>query len=141
MMEVSAPAVEFFVGSTPMSLVHEDDRRAIYELNLSKRSFQGFLIKEPVPLGNHFHTRKTEDFTILKGGGIVMTQSVFTDGTPKGDAQKHLLTVDNCSIRIPALTAHAFVLDPGTEMICVSSEPFNPDDMDMIPCVLVTSAP
>ena len=124
----------FFFGTLPMPAVADDARRTIYEINLPRCSVQGFDIKSNVgPLGNHFHQKKWEQFHILEGGGTLYTQTVDKDNNATGPLeQKQVMANGECHI-INAFTAHAFVLEPGTKMLCYSSEPFNPDDKDMHP--------
>lgn len=118
------------VGS--FTLVHEDGRRKISEFNSVKadRSAQSFEVKEPIPLGNHFHRRRFETFVITGGGGKVTTCTVDEQGQRVGES----VTTDVIAgsvVFIPPLTAHTFVLEPGSTMLCAASIAFDPKDMDM----------
>jgi len=110
--------------------VHEDGRRAISELNLADSSIQSFVIKQAdLPLGNHYHEKKAELFIITKGSGRVYLYKL-------GKLEKHkdpLELKKGSVVVVPKYTAHTFILEPGSEMLCLSSAPFNEEDKDMIP--------
>ena len=125
--------VEPFFGT--IDPVQEDKRRAIAECNGDDFSVQHFEVKESIPLGNHFHRGKFEVFTILEGGGIVITHLVDENGHPIGD--KLVTKIGKLSvIKIHPYTAHTFYLDPGTKMTCFSSAPFDEKNQDMTKFVL-----
>ncbi len=72
-------------------------------------------------------------------GGYVVTQRVDEDGTPFGSLFKTFLKAGSVIVVDP-LTAHTFVLEPGTEMINFSSAPFDSKNMDLNKHVLVDEA-
>ena len=116
-----------------LQLVHEDNRRAIYEVNGSDFSVQYFKINsEPVlkGLGNHYHRKKSEVFTILSGGGLVLLQDVNNDGQPVGEVRVQELNPRDV-VTIPSFVVHTFHLRPDSEMHCYSTKPFDPNDKDM----------
>ncbi len=118
----------------PIVSVHKDARREISEFNGEGFSLQSFEIFERLPLGNHFHTNKNETFVILEGGASLLTKLITADSTDV----VHTRTVSKGDVvRIPPMVAHTFLLEPGSKMMCFSSVPFNPDDMDMTPHKLV----
>ena len=110
-----------------LTLAHEDTRRRIEEYNGSDFSVQLFEIYTEIPLGNHYHKRKTETFIILVGGGRLLLQHM-SGGVVE---EKRLARGD--VIRMSPLVAHTFFLTPGSQMVCYSSVPFDPNDMDMHP--------
>ncbi len=123
----------FFVGKiTP---VHEDNRRAIAECNGDGFSIQHFEVKERIPLGNNFHRGKFEVFTILRGGGVVITRPIGEDGNPIG-AEEITELQPLSVVKIPPYTAHTFYLNPGTTMTCFSSAQFDEQNQDMTKFVL-----
>lgn len=110
--------------------VHEDERRAIFEYNSIESNFsiQSFRIKTKIPLGNHYHKNKEEIFVILKGKGKLITCPVNQEGVVIEEKQK----IDICAgsvIKIKSYTAHTFLLEPNSEMICFSSAAFDPNDL------------
>lgn len=111
--------------------VHSDERRRISEFNGSNCSVQKFLIfSDNLPLGRHFHRNKAETFVILKGGGVVLLCDTDHEGNRFGEVRHHDL-YQHSVIVIEPRTAHTFYLTPGTEMLCHSSTPFDPDQPDM----------
>lgn len=117
--------------------VDTDPRRAVLEHNGGDYSIQHFTIgKKRSALGNHYHKGKREIFTILMGGGYVVTQRVDEDGRPIGTIFKTSLKEGNVIVVDP-FTTHTFVLEQGTEMICFSSAPFDPNNMDHNEHILV----
>ncbi len=110
--------------------VHIDVRRVIFECNLPTASIQQFLINQAIPLGNHFHKKKQEIFLITEGSG----KFAYLPLTPEGEPQGEQLTIEiekGLVIQIQPFTAHAFRLEAGSTMVCFSSEPFDPDHLDM----------
>lgn len=122
-------------------LVHEDERRAIYEMNSLPGGFsvQLFTIKAAIPLGNHFHKRKSEVFTILHGGGILVAQKVDPrSGAPMEGTREFMVVRTGAVVRIPSYTAHTFVLEPDSRMHCCSDAAYRESDGgDMHKLVLV----
>ena len=105
--------------------VHKDARRAISEMNGSNFSLQSFEIFQSIPLGNHYHERKTETFLLIEGSGELVTQDITQKKVLRQDIEQGAV------IRIEPGIAHTFVLAPGSKMIGYSSTPFDPNDMDM----------
>lgn len=112
-----------------IELVHEDHRRAIAEFNGDNFSVQHFKVKEPIPLGNHYHKGKTETFTILQGDGILLLQDTTN---PSAATEFHRLRA-GAVVEIPPGWAHTFFLKGGSEMLCRSSARFDEANQDMHP--------
>lgn len=112
--------------------VHGDERRIISEFNSPAGDFsiQQFEIKKEIPLGNHYHNEKDEIFVILKGGGYVILQN-----TKEKKEKETTLLETGSVVYVPKNTAHTFVLEEGSEMICFSTKAFDKDDL--FPWVLV----
>lgn len=135
-----APYLKTLEGSITdtLPLAHEDYRRIIrdYTDPNNKYSIQHFLIKESIPLGNHFHKRKFEIFKIIEGIGTLFTAKITRKDHNIGLMQKLLLTPGDV-VKIPPYFAHTFVLNAGSKMICYSSKPFDQANTDMAPCRLI----
>ena len=112
-----------------LDLAHSDERRDILEHKGGSSSVQRIVVRDAVPMGNHYHARKDESFVILKGFGSVLLRDVTSLRGPTIEERLIVGTV----IRIPAMWAHAFLLAPGSEMLCFSSSRFDPRDLDMHP--------
>lgn len=109
---------------------HTDERRIIFECNLSTSSVQLFEITAAIPLGNHYHKKRQETFVIVHGKGKCAYLSLDEKGRPLGE-QIILSLGQGSVIQIKPFTAHALQLDSGSTMICYSSIPFDPDELDM----------
>lgn len=112
---------------------HTDIRRSIYEACIDDgRVVTYFFIHDGIvdcPLGKHYHGSKTEYFTILTGGGVLLTCEVDENGEAAASVQSARLTAGDHILMLP-MVAHTFYLDPSAAMLCVS-EPF--DEMDNYP--------
>jgi hypothetical protein len=136
-----------------------DHRRTIYEMNFPSHSWQGFRIYHRDPLGNHYHTEKTERFHILKGRARLATLSLVPKQpnatgrrTALGEPEVRIVDETTPVIEIPPCTAHAFsfifenhaemmdeksVLESAAVMLCWSSKPFDPKNLDMTSYMLI----
>jgi mannose-6-phosphate isomerase-like protein (cupin superfamily) len=110
-----------------IAFVLEDERRELSEFDTEYADFsvQRFVVKERIPLGNHYHTKKDEVFVILSGRGRVILQKV---GVNK-NGETTLPLKKGSVVYIPKNTAHTFLLEIGSEMICFSTKAFDKDDM------------
>lgn len=116
-----------------------DDRREIHEMNdpAEDWSVQAFLLKQKaanLPLGKHFHQRKTEVFVILEGR---VEKLVTAFGNELDERREFHDLSAGTTIVIPPMVAHTFYMQPDSRMICYSSRAFNPKDMDMTAVNLV----
>jgi len=119
-----------------LNIVHDDNRRTICEFNSNDFSVQSFRVKEKIPLGNHFHKRKSEIFIITKGGGTFAFSPVDEYGQLP-DKMKIVNVEPGAVIFVPVLVAHAFLLHSGSEMVCFSSARYDKNDEDVFPCKLM----
>src|SRR3989338_9280110 len=112
-----------------IAFVHEDNRRSIAEFDSPEGGFSVhiFKIKEKIPLGNHYHAEKDEVFVIV-GDGMVFFAEVNRDTFEVGYICGEVVTTGSV-IKIPAYTAHTFVLKPGSKMLCYSTKPFDKEDL------------
>jgi hypothetical protein len=127
-------APRFDISEWP--IVHKDRRRIIREKPLD----HGILLTgleilcDTEPLGNHFHRKKTEIFYLLSGMATWYTQMLTPDQDRIG-MRLHRDVMINEPFTVPAYTAHAVKLSPGSTMACINTEPF--DKADLITYVLV----
>ncbi len=117
--------------------VHEDARRAIHEHEFPEEplSLQHQVIKERLPLGNHFHAHKREVFVVLRGSGYVRYAAVDAAGDAEEPSQRDV--GPGSVVVVPPRVAHAFLLEPGSELICYSEVLF--DDSDLNPLQLISN--
>ena len=113
-----------------VTLVNADIRRSISEYNDARLdySIQLFTVHQPIPLGNHYHTKKFEVFVILEGEGMLTSCAVDTQGNRIGRRATKTITAP-FTIRIEPYTAHAFILHPGSKMLCYSSKSYDHSDL------------
>lgn len=111
-----------------LKLVHEDDRRALYELGEGGnwKVCKYIEAKEQCVLGNHYHKNKDELFLLVKGRGCF-----YYGSEHEGFIEK--IEVAPFSLLINRDTYHTFVLDPGSILICLASELHDPKDDYKIP--------
>ncbi len=124
----------------PISHVHSDSRRTIFELNnpalpqnLEYDSrvgrIQVFHINESASLGNHYHKRNEESFVILSGSCSLVTCDIM-DVNQKKIVHK----IDSPTlVVIPNYVAHLFRFESPGLMMCLASKPFDENDKDTIP--------
>ncbi len=108
----------------------KDHRGILFEAVRSHNGGQAFLstTKPGVERGNHYHRRKVERFSILKGRALVQLRRV---GTEK--VQDFILSGDKPSyIDIPVLHAHNLINVGEEELLMLfwASELYNPEDPD-----------
>jgi len=121
--------IQFGDSKLQLVSVSVDERRSIFELDTPEGTYQYFeIFTDLLPLGKHFHTKKDEEFTILSGEGFVLLCIVEEGGSQKGEVKKVDLTLGSV-VKVPRGTAHTFYLSPGSSMACVSTVPFDEDDM------------
>jgi mannose-6-phosphate isomerase-like protein (cupin superfamily) len=116
-----------------LKLVAADERREIHELAFSPPGgrVQFFWIMGRGPLGQHFHKRTEEVFSIMNGRGVIFVVPVDDNGKMIGSVSRFDVN-RGCVIRIPQFHAHRFDMVEGTEMLAFSSLPF--DQADLFPC-------
>lgn len=123
-----------------LMLVHSDERRVISEFNSPEGGFsvQEIRVQQLSPLGNHYHQKKQEIFTLLRGAAVLVTEHVDQNtGQRLPDTRETRHLEMGSSWLIPAWTAHTVVAEPGAVLHCVSSQPYCEKDKDMYPVILV----
>lgn len=108
--------------------VHTDIRRTLMEYNGEDFAVTAIAVHQRVPLGNHYHEKKTETFVITKGRGVVFTKSIDDSAAQIEAVSLH----EGVVVHVPPRTAHTFILDPGSTLTCYSSARFDEDDQDMV---------
>lgn len=115
----------------PLVVASDDARRTISEFNGTHYAVQHFVMHEALPVGKHYHRGKDEHFYFLRGGGEYRWYPVDETGAPLGSVQATTIFAGD-EVYVPAYTAHMFVLEPGTEMVCYSTAPFDADDLNKV---------
>lgn len=99
---------------------HEDERRTLIEWIHDEpfRSAKVVIAKSEQSLGKHFHKKKDETFLLLTGKAkrVIIGPTEETDVFP---IRKWF---------IPKGVKHEFVLEKGSILLGVGSEPFDPND-------------
>ena len=117
------------------ALVASDERRDIRETVVEGFgiTYTWFRIKSRLPLGNHYHKDKTEVFCLKNGSGKFYLQPLaFVNGRMVANGTWIVIDmVIGTDLTIAPFTAHMVILEPGSEMVCLSTKPF--DQADMIP--------
>lgn len=101
-------------------LQHDDERRTLVEW-ITEGVFQTakvVVVKEAVPIGDHFHKNKDEVFFLLRGRFLRLQ----TNET----IQKNIDAP--YKVTIPRGTYHEFLLEPGSILLGVATGPFDPAD-------------
>jgi D-lyxose ketol-isomerase len=99
--------------------VHEDDRRRLIEFGQGPFAVcKAIVAKDGCALGNHYHTRKTENFLLLSGRAV---RVVIGSEESENVAAPQEWTV-------PPGTFHAFYLEPGAILIGTATAEFDPTD-------------
>ena len=112
----------YFIELVQSQYVDEQDRFGLVYISQAK--------KKGVIKGNHYHTRKIEYFTIIKGNAELHLLDIET-----GKKDLIVFGEDNyCMVKVPPNIVHTFVNLSEGEMILAAyiSEPFNKDDQDTI---------
>lgn len=98
---------------------HEDQRRVIYDWASGDfKSCKAVVVKEEIPIGNHYHNNKTEEFLLLQGTFKELTVGPSTEYNI--EAPKKVV--------VPPGTFHRFICTEGSILIGVATELFDPND-------------
>jgi dTDP-4-dehydrorhamnose 3,5-epimerase len=122
--------------------VKSDERGWLVELvrneDLDKKEFGQIYVTTAFPgkvKANHYHTRKTEWFCVIKGKGML-----FLKKLGENKVEKIIIGDDNLIVvKIPPKTVHA-IKNIGEDVMYLISyvdEPHNPNDTDTIKEVLM----
>ena len=113
--------------------VHDDARRTIKEQEFAEEplSIPRQTIKDRIPLGNHYHEHRREVFVVLRGGGMMRHAPVEDDGRPGVVTRRDDVAAGDVIV-VPPRVAHAFVLEPGSELLCYSDVLFDEQDLNRL---------
>ena len=109
---------------------HKDSRGSFVEIFRSQGPGQGsFSTTEPgVVRGNHFHTRKVERFSVVKGKALIQLRRIGTDIT----LNFYLEGDEPAYVDMPIWYTHN-IKNIGEDILYTNfwiNEPYNPDDPD-----------
>ena len=125
--------------------LHQDERGLVAEILRreelgEKKSFGQIYLTTANPgfvKGNHYHQRKTEWFTVVKGEG-----KLFLEDLESGEKEEILMNEKEnfLVVEVSPQVAHA-IKNTGKEVLYLLAyidEPYNPDDPDTFPYQLAT---
>lgn len=114
-----------------LKLVHQDARREIWEWENGKIAISRIVTsqegEEPLVLGNHRHDDKHEVFRVVNGRGVYIMQAT-KDGELIGEPTIRKVVMDDVMV-VPIGFAHTLICEPGFDLECFSTAPFNGDAM------------
>lgn len=98
--------------------LHEDERRLLIEWvkDFPVKNCKALIVKEKVPLGDHYHKNKEEIFYLLCGAGEVILDGISTP------------LVFNDIVHVKRGVRHTFLLESGSILLEAGTEPFDPTD-------------
>ncbi len=98
---------------------NEDNRRILYDwANGNFKSAKAVVVKEEIAIGDHYHNNKTEEFLLLQGEFKLLQI---------GLNMKHNVPAPY-KIFIPRGVYHKFICTPGSILLGVATEEFDPTD-------------
>lgn len=99
--------------------VHEDDRRIIYDWATGLfKSCKAVIVKNTIPIGDHYHKNKTEEFLLLVGRFLELEVG-----------KSILYNVDAPhKVVVPPGTYHRFICSPGSILLGTATELFDETD-------------
>lgn len=106
-----------------VTIVSDDHRRTLAEFGngYNWRVGKYVVVKDRLPIGDHYHKLKTELFLIISGE--VKYQLQYENGmVSTGTAKQGKL------IEVPPNTYHVFYCEPGTIFIGLATEEHDPTD-------------
>jgi|SRR5215813_11767058 len=100
--------------------INEDHRRMLIEWISDEpfRQAKVVIAKSSDPIGNHYHLKKDEKFLLLSGKAISVQ---IGDSECSNIVGPHLFEV-------PAGAFHTFILEPGSILLGVATQPHDPED-------------
>lgn len=98
---------------------HEDDRRIIYDYASGNfKSAKAVIVKKRIPIGDHYHLNKDEEFFLLHGEFIKI--QVGEDIRYNVKAPHYVFVKRN--------TYHKFICEEGSILLGTATEPFDIND-------------
>lgn len=100
-------------------ITHEDERRIIYDwAQGSFKSAKAAVIKKRMPVGDHYHKNKDEEFLLLQGEFLELQVGEDIQYNIKAPHKVH----------IPRGTYHRFVCEEGSILLGTATELFDIND-------------
>ncbi len=104
--------------TTDMAM-HEDDRRIIYDWAAGEfKSAKAVVVKQAIPIGDHYHKNKEETFLLLQGK--------FMELVVGDDKRKDIPAP--FVVFVPKGVYHKFICEPGSILLGVATELFDIND-------------
>lgn len=98
---------------------HTDHRRTIFDWAEGNfKSAKVVIVHEAIPIGDHYHNHKTEEFLLLSG--MFMELQV-------GDNVRYAVDAPH-KVVIPPGTYHKFICTPGSILLGVATELYDTED-------------
>lgn len=98
---------------------HTDERRKIYDFAQGEfKSAKAVIVIDEIPIGDHHHNNKTEEFLLLLGSFIECTVGEQTERNVPAPVK----------LIIPPGTYHKFICKRGSILLGVATELFDPTD-------------
>lgn len=98
---------------------HEDDRRIIYDwADGNFKSAKAVIVKKEIPIGDHYHKNKEEEFLLLTG--MFLELQVGEEITYNVKAPHKVF--------IPKNTYHKFICEKGSILLGTATELFDIND-------------
>ena len=102
---------------------HDDERRTLYDwANGDFKSAKAVIVKQAIPIGDHYHNNKDEAFLLLQGKFIELVVGNVTSTNVQAPYY----------VYVPRGTYHKFICDAGSILLGVATELF--DENDEIKC-------
>ena len=99
--------------------IHKDERRIIYDWAEGDfKSAKAVIVKKEIPIGDHYHKNKEEEFLLLKGMFIELQVGKLIQYNLK--APKKVI--------IPKNTYHKFICKKGSILLGTATEFFDIND-------------
>lgn len=109
-----------------LRLVSEDERRNLFEFGVGRewKVCKILETKQGCWVGRHYHKLKDEMFVLLKGTGTF----ILKEEGGYGEERRIEVLEAPVSLFVPRGTYHAFRLHPGSILIGLATELYNPYD-------------
>ena len=99
--------------------IHEDDRRIIYDWALGNfKSAKAVIVKKEIPIGDHYHKNKEEEFLLLTG--MFLELQVGEEITYNVKAPYKVF--------IPKNTYHKFICEKNSILLGTATQLFDIND-------------
>lgn len=97
-------------------MIHEDERRILFDFDQSSKTTKIVVAKDDCSLGDHYHKIKTETFMLVSGLGTISLN---------GSAE--IMEIGK-KYTVNPKVKHQFSLQKGSVLICLVDKKYNPND-------------